>query len=662
MANTPPPGGGIPLAYVTPSPGHTSVPGASPQTRIVPDNASSSSAGAGVLERGPNNNVTEKQLRDKFRDFDDQAVFDEVIARCGRDEMALNFVVQFGADKACVASELTHGDIQRLLATPDLFPGDDMPIRWINIWNPGLQRDVIEAIGRQYGFSKRLTMSIWAWDAVKTKLQELKRAQQRQQQQKTQPPQQQNRPHSRIAYNRNGTQGSAGAAGVPPSSMVDLENGKVAGVAGGASRSINGDDDDDDDDDDDNGNGRGDHVNHGDSGAKPHRGLNDVFAPENLATFQMMQGNLNYTSIDQEARFVCIGANWLHRRPQAKSRKTPSLVPPKHWSWFVLCGDHTVLSFHEAAYYDTGPRPEDRDEWRKKELKSMRSNTLKVLRQLSKCGLKQDEHKFMQLTSVRQPMALGQPEDQASEAASSLFYYLFEDYSAALDILNNSRIALDDISGRILRTADWKNKEPTADIIPTLYKLNKDLRQLRHLFTNYKTLIARLLSSESDSVDDILAKDQLSSRARNRFKRLQVQLQSLMLDAISDYLDEKESLQGTYFNLTNQKDSRSTERLTRSATLLAKLSVFFLPISFMTSYFSVQIPQLTDGYTAWTYWGAFAVIASLSFLSLFFFSKVLMFLSERLDHWTDQATGWVAHKVGWDARRAKRMRDADEDE
>lgn len=205
------------------------------------------------------------------------------------------------------------------------------------------------------------------------------------------------------------------------------------------------------------------------------------------------------------------------------------------------------------------------------------------------------------------------------------------------------------------------------------------MRQLQHLFSNYKTLIDRLLSSNADGFDitgsSFYFNDEqnansvnasqdsrlLSTKAVNRFKRLQIQLQSLMLDAIKDCLDEKDSLQGTYFHLITQKDSHSTERLTRSATLLAKLSVFFLPISFMTSYFSVQIPDLIDGYTAWTYWGAFAVIASVSFLSLFFFSKVLMFLSERLDHWADGATQWTSERAGFNKRKARRALEAEDD-
>jgi hypothetical protein len=72
--------------------------------------------------------------------------------------------------------------------------------------------------------------------------------------------------------------------------------------------------------------------------------------------------------------------------------------------------------------------------------------------------------------------------------------------------------------------------------------------------------------------------------------------------------------------------------LTRSATLLAKLSVLFLPVSFMTSYFSVQIEDLNH-YTGKDYWYSFAVIMSVSILALFFFARLLMYVTDTLDSW-----------------------------
>lgn len=84
----------------------------------------------------------------------------------------------------------------------------------------------------------------------------------------------------------------------------------------------------------------------------------------------------------------------------------------------------------------------------------------------------------------------------------------------------------------------------------------------------------------------------LSRKANDRFCRLNDRLQLLMLDTIDDHLAENSSLSDTYFNLLAQKSSQATSAVDRSTSLLAKLSVFFLPISFMTSYFSVQIPDL----------------------------------------------------------------------
>jgi len=97
-----------------------------------------------------------------------------------------------------------------------------------------------------------------------------------------------------------------------------------------------------------------------------------------------------------------------------------------------------------------------------------------------------------------------------------------------------------------------------------------------------------------------------------------------------------------YFNLINQKDSQATARLTRSATLLAKLSVLFLPISFVTSYYSVQIQEINETASAQTYQILLGAIGGTSLILLFFFSRALTYVSDRLDHWADS----TAKKIG----------------
>ena len=107
--------------------------------------------------------------------------------------------------------------------------------------------------------------------------------------------------------------------------------------------------------------------------------------------------------------------------------------------------------------------------------------------------------------------------------------------------------------------------------------------------------------------------------------------------------------------MISQKDSRATAKLTRNANLLAKAGVIFLPVTLMTSYFSIQIPNLMNDYTAATYWGAFAVVAGISIIGLLFFSKLLMVVSDYLDSVGDR----VFHQgAAFVARRNARKREA----
>jgi hypothetical protein len=57
----------------------------------------------------------------------------------------------------------------------------------------------------------------------------------------------------------------------------------------------------------------------------------------------------------------------------------------------------------------------------------------------------------------------------------------------------------------------------------------------------------------------------------------------------------------------------------------------------MTGYFSVQIEELNH-YTSNDYWYSFAVIMVISILGMFFFSRLLMYITEKLDQWMKQAS------------------------
>ncbi|KZL73438.1 ADP-ribosylation facto [Colletotrichum tofieldiae] len=366
---------------------------------------------------------------------------------------------------------------------------------------------------------------------------------------------------------------------------------------------------------------------------------------EDLKIYQLVKETVNYTSIDQGKQFLCIGANWLHRRPSVgDTEKLQKVLPPWHWSWLTLCSDSVVVSSHETPPTE---QPE-RDDWAKEELQNMRSNTLSVLCQLSNHGIADFSDRLVSFKRVRQAMTATEPKiDTAYEGSSNLFYYLFEDYSSAMPVLKTSKLRLEQLSRR--------SKVKTDDVVRSLHTLRKELRQLHHLFESYKNLIRRICwprsvdayhegrSGHLELSESLSDEVNISLSARIRFERLGDRLQLLMLNTIQECLEEQKALSDTYFSLTAQKDSQATARLSRSATLLAKLSVFFLPITFMTSYFSVEIPDLVEHYTPKMYWICFAVIAGLSFISLFFFSRMLEIVSDTLEGWADS----VSRKAGW---------------
>ncbi len=79
-------------------------------------------------------------------------------------------------------------------------------------------------------------------------------------------------------------------------------------------------------------------------------------------------------------------------------------------------------------------------------------------------------------------------------------------------------------------------------------------------------MIQRLLADKYVSGENMTGVngDMLSKKARDRFERLRDQLQSLMLDTIQDYLDEKDSLMNTVGLPARRPRHREKALLTRS--------------------------------------------------------------------------------------------------
>ncbi|KAI8629238.1 hypothetical protein F5Y19DRAFT_94509 [Xylariaceae sp. FL1651] len=555
-------------------------------------------------------------LEGKFEDFDIDEVFQKATPHAAKFE-SKNFVVEFGPERARIAFDLDAADIAELFVD-GARNVKEYPIRWINIWDPSIQHDAIAAIGNHYDFSERLVR------IMSLPVQRRQTAASRRNKDKPgHVARHRHRPHDvEIGGSRNGINGS-----------FPLESHSTGQFQ------------------------------------KDDNGLMSV-DDDSMALYLQVKDTVNYFSTDQTQKAVCIGAHWLHKPPTREQEyQSKSMMPPKHWQWLTLCNDHTVLSIHEHTSFESADK--DDAKWNAEELNNIRANTLDVLLQLSKKGFDLYKRKPLSLNSVRRPLSKwhshdkpdlsrhetgmsfahqGEPISLADEGTSNLFYYLFEDYVAA-GPLKTAEHKLEQMTHKILDSARPKIRNKSTDIIPTLHYLSKDLRELKHLFENYKNLISKItaLGKADAQAPNGHAEDarkvMLSDSALSRFERLGDRLQYLMLNTIDGYLEEISALSSTYFNLTQQKDSEATARLTRSATLLAKLSVFFLPISFVTSYFSIQIEDLYQYWHGTTYWYSFAVIASVSFISLFFFSRLLMFASDTLDNWASHIAAWF-RKLG----------------
>ncbi|ORY66346.1 uncharacterized protein BCR38DRAFT_177777 [Pseudomassariella vexata] len=579
----------------------------------------------------------------RFDDFDDPEVFQRAECEAAADGRK-NFVVEFGPHHARIAHDYSLTEFKQLLYTPQ---DADHPVRWINIWDTTAQKEAVKAIGDKYNFSYRLKcLMMYATDL-------------------------------KDGAQRSTESRAAAARKLAATQIVEMETDIEKAPGADTTRSLE----------------------------------TDTGIPlEEVELYFLVKDTLSYSSIDHTDKALCIGANWLHRRPEMSlppSEADLRLMPPKHWMWLAICDDNTVLSFHETPTVEPTPKGLNIAEWRASYIRNMRSNTLNVLLQQSSQGIHKYERRPLSQSSIRvalermaRPRASRLPSDMTfngngqlltvgEEGASNLFYYLFEDYAAAGPLKAVGKI-LDDLTPKVLGSAvcrqlgsdhgvdglaneiqSRKSKSKSIDIIPKLHHLSKELRKLKHLFENYRILIDKIMApARSDSssffhparrsigtrmnstVSDFQEDGDenanaearavvLTKSAMNRFDRLRDRLQGVMLNTIEGYFEEINALSNTYFNLTQQKDSQATARLTRSATLLAKLSVFFLPISFMTSYFSIQIEDLYQWWTAGTYWYAFAVIATGSFLCLFFFGRLLMFFSDVLDEWSAAIIDWV---------------------
>jgi Mg2+ and Co2+ transporter CorA len=368
----------------------------------------------------------------------------------------------------------------------------------------------------------------------------------------------------------------------------------------------------------------------------------------------------HFCTIDWGRHYVCIGYNALFNRTVAgpKSSGKPDVI--RVWSSLLLCDDGTVISTFETP---PDARPSD--------IARIRKNQLSILINLSHChgssippnpmfqfDIRPNTKLHLQHTNSPANQPVFQSFSEGFDpfiTASSLFYYLFDDWRATFDLVSGRqhpyRNKLDKLRLKMTHLAE-------AEDIEALHEIGRQLNVLQRVYRSYETIIDRLLQRQrqlltstarlphqnrrisdaiasSDTTDTLHRTSSVSPETApspetvllplttlTRFERLLDRIRLLALTELDDCLAEKESLVLMNFNLLSLKNALSVETLTRTTILLAKVTILFLPVSLMTAYFSLQMREIDELYSLKTYWGCFGVVGVLTVALMIAFGVV----------------------------------------
>ncbi|KAL4989283.1 hypothetical protein BDW68DRAFT_156950 [Aspergillus falconensis] len=529
-----------------------------------------------------------QNIREKFHDIDDPAHFREHLALL-RDVQTQNFVLDFGNEDAWCAVNLEQQDLTALLTynKPRCFG-----TRWINIWAPERQKDLIKAITNYYGVSERL-QGLMCTDPV------------------TRPSKHADPP----LPPRKSFQSRNSPKPVQVKVNEDLEDGHALKDVP-SSEEVH--------------------------AAASFRGL----------TFGHVVDQIwHFCSTDYGPKYTCIGYNSLYVVPKLRMTNGQGLPDGRRlWSWLILFEDGTVLSIQENPSPDLTALPTKELE---AVIAACRRNIQLIFRGVSKQHSAISENDSLVTIRVRPFHDPGT--DTASikqdDGPSLLFYYIFDDWVSSYSLVakreHGYSVDLDRLRHSMLN-------KPVVDLIDELHWLGRQLAVLKRLYQSYELIMTRLLQRQRLLQDEARSNHQrapfghtfdpethrqmtgsfsastpeasvgvrLSPPAVARFERLLDRIKLYCLSEIESCLTEKESLTFLNFNLIALKDSQAVEKLTRITILLAKVTILFLPVSLMTGYFSTELAGVKGVYTQVQYWVAFAVIMVLSIALLVLFGWI----------------------------------------
>ncbi|CBX92672.1 hypothetical protein IAQ61_005956 [Plenodomus lingam] len=539
--------------------------------------------------------LCDENIQHCFRDFDVERNFD-VFDRQTRNPQSLNFCLDFGEHDAYCAFDLDASSYDKLLATPR---PTYLHTRWINIWMPYNQKDLIRTLARHFDFTPRLLGTMCS-DPVPPRPTSLHRKKSS------------STLRSRLSNKSNQSGSIKARAREANEASLDFES------------SI---------------------------GMSEMMHSTQLEMVQDLTHYQLVNDVWHWSTVDWGRRFVSMGYNSLHNvrtrqrdeHPEDADRAQDMPHGKRVWQWLLLCEDKTVVSVSEDPFpfHNNGLCAEDL-----RTLFTTRRNLVNVFRQLTKAPTPLREAAFTQLP-IRHRIGNSEEETvhRTTDAPGLLFYYLFEDWGSTFNLISRRDKGYANELDRLRQEMLVKASLTHVD---QLHHIGCQLAVLKRVYQSYELIIervlkkqeatlaslknSRILMSGMESLEssqphgpimpeaDSLLGVSLSSAARVRFERLKDRINLYALSEIQECLDQKDSLVMMNFNLIAIKESFSVERLTWVTLLLAKITILFTPVTLMTGYFGIEFKNTQ--FEIGNFWWAFGIIFGVSVGLLFLFSLV----------------------------------------
>lgn len=408
----------------------------------------------GVPVPEPNNNTGSGQ---HLYNLDDKSSYEACYKQLKTPSTG-NFGVRFDKNEATCAIDLTEADVVSWLEErSNRRSANNNQTLWLNFWASGSQRDAIKAIARKYDLSPRLTGLLC-------------------------PPE---KPARKT--------GSAGAGSTATTATNNSDDGNSSAVLAAQS-------------------GKTSHATSVDveKGVTPtaqHQHLQQPTANQKaipglgdkLSFGDVVDDLWHFNSVDFGSHYIYVGFNALFTVPDVDD--DPASTKPagiRIWSSLLICDDGTLVSVFQRPDVD-----------KPSAYAAARRNVLNVFKHLSTQHDHDSALDALMKVRVRWYERSKKSEDAsyASEAASLLFYYLFDDWLTTYALIARRAHPYRD-KLELLRQAMFVSAD--VNLVSQIHNLGRQLTVLKLMYQSFEHIVSRLLHWQRSKKDANLA--MLSSR------------------------------------------------------------------------------------------------------------------------------------------------------